>query len=265
MSTKVQGASVLVTGANRGVGRSLVDALLERGAARIYAAARDPETLGPVVACDPDRVLPLVIDLTRLETITAAAEQVQALTLLINNAAIAQFVPGLVAERSNLLDQMHTNFMGTFDMIRAFAPVVERTGGGAIANVMSLQSFAGSTGMDGYSASKAAMHSLTQSLRPALAERGIALSGVYPGGIDTDMLKGLDAPKSTPRVVADGILDGVEAGEQDIFPDPVSRYLSAIWYADPKRFERLFAHTDELVAALEGAQRDGVLTLGVAV
>jgi NAD(P)-dependent dehydrogenase (short-subunit alcohol dehydrogenase family) len=147
-------------------------------------------------------------------------------------------------------------------MIRAFTPVLERQGGGAIANVMSLQSFAGSTGMDGYSASKAAMHSLTQSLRPALAARGIVLSGVYPGGIDTDMLKGIDAPKSTPRAVADGLLDGVEAGLQDIFPDPVSLYLSGIWWSDPKRYERLFASTDELIATLEDAQRDGVLTLG---
>jgi NAD(P)-dependent dehydrogenase (short-subunit alcohol dehydrogenase family) len=118
-------------------------------------------------------------------------------------------------------------------------------------------------GLDGYSASKAASYSLTQSLRPALAARGVQISGAYPGGVDTDMLKGLDAPKSSPMVVAQGILDGLEAGERDIFPDPVARLLGDIWLAEPRRYERLFARTDELVDVLHNARRDGVLTLAL--
>jgi NAD(P)-dependent dehydrogenase (short-subunit alcohol dehydrogenase family) len=258
---KVAGSVAVVTGSNRGVGRALVEALLERGAAKVYAAARTPATLEPVIALDPSRVVPVELDLTRGDAIDAAASVASDATLVINNAAIAQFVPGLDAPRQSILDELMTNTMGTFDMVRAFTPVVEGNGGGAIVNVMSLQSFAGSLGMDGYSASKAATHSLTQSLRPALAARGILLSGVYPGGIDTDMLKGIDAPKSSPLTVATGILDGVEAGQDDIFPDPVARFLGDIFRADPKRYEYLFAHTPELVAALEEARGSGELVM----
>jgi NAD(P)-dependent dehydrogenase (short-subunit alcohol dehydrogenase family) len=257
----VEKSVALVTGANRGVGRALVGALLERGAARVYAAARDTAKLEPVVALAPERVVALRIDLTRPDQIDAAPRDAADVTLLINNAAAADFRPGLETDRSAVLEQLMTNCMGTFDMIRAFAGVIEGNGGGAIVNVMSLQSLAGTPGMDGYSASKAAAHSLTQSLRPVLAGRGIVLCGVYPGGIDTDMLAGIDAPKSAPSTVAGGILDGVEEEEHDIFPDPVSRLLAGIWWSDPKRFERLFSHQPELIAFLEGAQRDGVLSL----
>jgi NAD(P)-dependent dehydrogenase (short-subunit alcohol dehydrogenase family) len=98
-------------------------------------------------------------------------------------------------------------------------------------------------------------------LRPALAARGVQISGAYPGGIDTDMLKDLDAPKSSPLVVAHGMLDGLEAGEQDIFPDPVARLLGDIWLAEPRRYEQLFGRTDELVGVLQDARRDGALNL----
>jgi NAD(P)-dependent dehydrogenase (short-subunit alcohol dehydrogenase family) len=128
-------------------------------------------------------------------------------------------------------------------------------------NVMSLQSFSGSTGFDAYSASKAALHSLTQSLRPVLRDMGIALSGVYPGGIDTEMLREFDTVKSSARGVAQGILDAVEADEEDIFPDPVARLAADIWFADPKRFERLFAEPEQLVAVLEQARSEGRLEL----
>jgi NAD(P)-dependent dehydrogenase (short-subunit alcohol dehydrogenase family) len=159
------------------------------------------------------------------------------------------------------MQHLSTNLLGTFAMTRAFVPVLARTHG-RICNVLSLQSMAGSMGLDGYSVSKAASYSLMQSLRPAVAELGIEISGAYPGGIDTDMLKGLDAPKSAPRVVAHGILDGLEEGQLEIFPDPVARLLGDIWQADPRRYEGLFARTDELVAVLESARTAGRLSVG---
>jgi NAD(P)-dependent dehydrogenase (short-subunit alcohol dehydrogenase family) len=249
-----------VTGANRGVGRSLVEALLSRGAGRVYAGARDVSTLAPVKSLDPDRIVSLELDITQEEQVRVAATVAHDVTLLINNAGI--LIAGTVLEtgRSNLLEHLNTNFLGTYEMIHQFAPVLERRRG-VILNVMSLQSMAGSMGLDGYSASKAAIYSLTQSLRPALAARGVKISGAYPGGIDTDMLRGLDAPKSSPLVVAHGILDGLEAGEREIFPDPVARLLRDIWLTDPRRYEQLFARTDELVGVLEAARRDGLLSL----
>lgn len=251
---------VLVTGANRGVGRALVEALLGRGVAGVYAAARDVAALSSVEALDPGRIVPLEIDVTREEQVRAAAAVASDLTLLINNAGILIAGTALEAGRDNLLEHLNTNFLGTYEMIRQFTPVLERSHGW-IVNVMSLQSMAGSMGLDGYSSSKAAIYSLTQSLRPALAARGVQISGAYPGGIDTDMLAGLDAPKSAPLLVAHGILDGLEAGQREIFPDPVARLLGDIWLSDPRRYEHLFAKTDELVSVLEIARRNGSLNL----
>jgi NAD(P)-dependent dehydrogenase (short-subunit alcohol dehydrogenase family) len=217
--------------------------------------------LALVKSLAPERIVSLEIDITRAEQIRAAAAVADDVTLLINNAGI--LIPGTALEAGpgNLLEHLNTNFFGTYEMIRQFAPVLERRQG-TILNVMSLQSMAGSMGLDGYSASKAAMYSLTQSLRPALAARGVQITGAYPGGIDTDMLRGLDAPKSPPLIVAHGILDGLEAGELEIFPDPVARLLGDIWLAGPRRYEQLFARTDMLVSALDAARRDGSLDVG---
>jgi NAD(P)-dependent dehydrogenase (short-subunit alcohol dehydrogenase family) len=136
---------------------------------------------------------------------------------------------------------MTVNFEGLYRTIRAFVGVIESNGGGQIVNVLSLLSLASTPPMTGYSASKAAAHSLTQALRPVLAAKGITVHGVYPGGIDTDMLAGLDAPKTPPAQVAAGILDGLAADEEDIFPDPNSLAMSEIWWSDPKAFERAFS------------------------
>jgi NAD(P)-dependent dehydrogenase (short-subunit alcohol dehydrogenase family) len=260
MRFRVADAVVLVTGANRGVGRSLVEALLERGVPRVYAGARDPATLAPLRAAGGGRVVPLRLDITDDDQVRAAADAAGDVTMLINNAGILIAGPALESGRENLQQHLDTNLLGTFAMIRAFVPVLTETHGD-ILNVLSLQSMAGSMGLDGYSVSKAASYSLMQSMRPALAVHGIAIAGAYPGGIDTDMLKDLDAPKSAPDMVAHGILDGLEAGRLEIFPDPVARLLGDIWEADPRRYEGLFARTDELVAVLESAQQAGSLTL----
>jgi NAD(P)-dependent dehydrogenase (short-subunit alcohol dehydrogenase family) len=225
----------VVTGASRGLGRHLVDALLERGVDNLYALARDPAK----VRQDP-RVIPVAFDLLDQNTIAAAAETAGDATLLINNASTATFAGPLDADADAVRHEMRVNYDGTYATIRAFAPVLERNGG-AVVNVLSLLSLASTPPMTGYSASKAAAHSLTQALRPVLAARGISVHGVYPAGIDTDMLAGIDAPKTAPAQVAALLLEGLEADEEDIFPDPNAVAMAEIWRSDPKAFERAFA------------------------
>jgi short-subunit dehydrogenase len=125
--------------------------------------------------------------------------------------------------------------------MRRFGRSSRCNGGGHVVNVLSLLGLASTPPMTGYSASKAAAHSLTQALRPVLAMRGIAVHGVYPGGIDTDMLAGIDAPKTPPADVASRLLDALAADQEDIFPDTNAETMSRIWWTDPKAFERAFS------------------------
>ena len=226
----------VVTGANRGLGRALVAELLERGAPKVYALARRPDAVTPA-----PRVVVVPFDLLDQESIEDAAAQAADATLLINNASTAAFSRPLEADIAAVHDEMTTNYGGLFRTIRAFVPVIEANGGGQIVNILTLLSLSSTPPMAGYSASKAAAHSLTQALRPELADRGITVHGVYPGGIDTDMLAGIDAPKTPPADVAAGVIDGVVAGEEDIFPDPNSKAMSETWWSDPKAFERAFS------------------------
>jgi NAD(P)-dependent dehydrogenase (short-subunit alcohol dehydrogenase family) len=234
----ISASTPVVTGAGRGLGRHLVDGLLERGAAQVYALARDTST----VRSDP-RVVPVRFDLRDPDSIAGAAQQANDATLLINNASTAAFATPLEADLDAVHDEMAVNYEGVYRTIRAFVPVLERNGGGQIVNILSLLSLASTAPMTGYSASKAAAHSLTQALRPALAAKGISVYGVYPAGIDTDMLAGIDAPKTPPANVAAGVLAGIAADQEDIFPDPNAEAMSQIWWSDPKSFERAFAGT----------------------
>ena len=225
-----------VTGASRGLGRHLVDQLLERGAPKVYALARDTSR----VREDP-RIVPVAFDLLDDDSIRAAARRAADATLLINNASTAAFAGPLDAVMDAVRNELAVNFSGTFATVRAFVPALEANGGGHVVNVLSLLSLASTPPMTGYSASKAAAHSLTQALRPVLAARGITVHGVYPAGIDTDMVRGVDTPKTSPAIVAAGVLDGLAAGEEDIFPDPNARAMAATWWSDPKSFERAFS------------------------
>jgi NAD(P)-dependent dehydrogenase (short-subunit alcohol dehydrogenase family) len=233
---QISDSTPAVTGASRGLGRHLVDALLDRGAAKVYALARDTAQVR-----DDERVVPVAFDLLDRESVMAAARQAGDVTLLINNASTAAFAGPLDADPEDMHREMAVNYLGTYVTIGAFVPVMEANGGGQIVNVLSLLSLASTPPMTGYSASKAAAHSLTQALRPILAAKGIRVQGVYPGGIDTDMLAGVDSPKTRPAEVAARLLDGVEAEEEDIFPDPNSAAMSDLWSSDPKGFERAFS------------------------
>lgn len=237
---QIEGSIVFVTGANRGLGAALMRALLERGAARVYAGARRHQMIRALPGFDANRIVPVSFDLTSPEAISAAAERAKDVNLLINNASTAAFKNPLEADPSAVAQEMHTNFLGTYSTIRAFLPALKENRG-AVVNILSVLALSSNPSMAGYSASKAAMHSMTQALRPVLAAEGIAVHGVYPAGIDTDMIAAFELPKSDPSVVADGILDGVEAGDEDIFPDPNAQSMAKVWWSDPKAYERSLA------------------------
>jgi NAD(P)-dependent dehydrogenase (short-subunit alcohol dehydrogenase family) len=176
-------------------------------------------------------------DLRAPGSIGAAPRQAADATLLINNASTASFAAPLEADLDAVHDEIAVNFEGLYRTIRALVPVLESAGGGQVVNILSLLSLASTSPMTGYSASKAAAHSLTQALRPVLASKGITVHGVYPGGIDT----GIDTPKTPPADVAAGILAGLVQDEEDIFPDAYSEAMSRVWWSDPKSFEQAFA------------------------
>jgi NAD(P)-dependent dehydrogenase (short-subunit alcohol dehydrogenase family) len=213
--------TVLVTGANRGIGRALVAEALARGARRVYAGTRQP------LAHADDRVTPLSLDVTSAAQVQAAAAQVESLDMLINNAGIA--VPDDLTDPGALERHLAVNLFGTHAVIQAFLPAVTRSGG-AIVNILSVNSLAPLPFViPAYSVSKAAAFSLTQSLRARLAGEGVRVHAVLPGPVDTDMLRGVDVPKASPESVALAIFDGIENGEEEIFPDPLSAPMAALW------------------------------------
>jgi NAD(P)-dependent dehydrogenase (short-subunit alcohol dehydrogenase family) len=212
--------TVLVTGANRGIGRALVDEALGRGAERVYAGTREPLT-------HPDpRVTPLTLDVTSTLQIQAAAEQVESLDILINNAGIALFDD--LSDRAVLEQHLAVNLFGPYGVIRAFLPMLTRSGG-AIVNNVSTMAVAPLPLTPAYAISKAAAFNLTQSLRALLAGQGVRVHAVLTGPTDTDMTRGFDIPKASPESVARAIFDGMDNGEEDIFPDPASQSLADSW------------------------------------
>ena len=237
---QIKDSVALVTGANRGIGRAFVDALLENGARRVYATARNGNTLDALRRLDPKRVSIIELDVTNPAQARAAAAQATDVSLLINNAGVLS--PGgpadvsLDAVRGNL----ETNFFGTLNVINAFVPTLEGRSG-AIVNMLTLVALASMPGLSAYNASKAAALSLTQSFRADLAKRGIAVHGVFPGAVDTDMIRGFEMPKTPAIDVARAVLAGVESGEEDIFPDPMAAQVYSAWRADHKAVERQFA------------------------
>jgi len=233
----VHGSIALVTGANRGLGRALVTALLARGAGKVYAAARRSGTVADLAAADR-RVVPVELDVTDFDQIAAAAAAAGDATLLINNGGSLHFADPLAGELAAIDADLRTNFVGPLAMSRAFVPVLEGNGGGAIVNVLSLVVLGSVPAMSGYAASKAAASSVTQALRARLADRKIAVHGVYPGAVDTDMIRGFTMAKTSPAEVAAAILDGVEDGADCIFPDPMARQGHRAWREDPAAFER---------------------------
>ena len=225
--------TVLITGANRGIGKALVDEALRRGAKKVYAGMRTP------VQHPDKRVIPLTLDVTSASQIQRAVEQVDALDMLINNAGVSPFDD--LSDRRVLEQQLAVNLFGPYDVTQAFLPLLTRSRG-TIVNVLSLSSLAAVPFSPAYSVSKAAAFSLSQSLRVLLAGRGVSVHRVVPGPVDTDMIRGLDIPKASPESVARAILNGVEQGDEEIFPDPMSAPVAEGWRSGAvKALERQFA------------------------
>jgi NAD(P)-dependent dehydrogenase (short-subunit alcohol dehydrogenase family) len=222
--------AVLVTGANRGIGHALVEEALSRGAGRVYAGTRQP-------LAHPDRrVTPLTMDVTNAAQIQAAADQVESLDVLINNAGIWLFDD--LSDRAVIERHLAVNLFGTYTVTQAFLPLLSRSQG-TIVNNVSLIALAALPLTPAYSISKAAAFSLTQSLRALLAGQGVRVHAVLTGPVDTDMTQGFDIPKASAESVARAIFDGVENGEEDIFPDATSASLADGWRDGVgKAFER---------------------------
>ena len=212
--------AVLVTGANRGIGQALVTEALRRGAKRVYAGTRQP-------LAHPDRrVTPLTLDVTSTAQIQAAAGTVGSLDLLINNAGLALYDD--LSDRAVLEQHLAVNLFGTYGVTQAFLPLLTRSRG-AIVNNVSTMAIAPLPLTPAYAISKAAAFNLTQSLRALLAGRGVRVHAILTGPTDTDMTRGFDIPKASPESVARAIFDGVENGEEDIFPDPMSQTIAESW------------------------------------
>jgi NAD(P)-dependent dehydrogenase (short-subunit alcohol dehydrogenase family) len=228
----------LVTGANRGLGARLVQELLRAGTAKVYATSRTPDAVAADVAADP-RVVTLTLDITDPASVDNAAKAVQDVTVLVNNAGVLAFGSALDGDLDDFERDLRTNYLGTLRVTRAFVPVLERNTPAAVVNVLTLIALAPVSPMAGYSASKAAAHSATQALRAELRGRGITVLGAYPGGIDTDMLAGVEADKAAPELVAMRIVAALAAGETVVFPDDASAGAGAVYRQDPLKLEEL--------------------------
>jgi NAD(P)-dependent dehydrogenase (short-subunit alcohol dehydrogenase family) len=237
--------TVLVTGANRGIGRALVEEALRRGAKRVYAGTRQP-------LAHPDRrVTPLTLDVTSAAQIQAAAGAIESLDVLINNAGIALYDD--LSDRAALEQSLAVNLFGTYGVAQAVLPLLTRSRG-AIVNNVSTMALAPLPLTPAYAISKAAAFNLTQSMRALLAARGVRVHAVLTGPTDTDMTRGFDIPKASPESVARAIFDGVEKGEEDIFPDPTSQTLAESWRSGAvKALERENAAFVAAGPALPGA------------
>ena len=237
---RIKDTVAFVTGANRGLGAKIVGALLAAGAAKVYAAARNPDRLDGVVALDRQRVVPIRLDLTDGEQIKAAVSAAADVKLLVNNAGVLDFGGALETTRDEIDRNMATNFHGTFNMTRAFAPVIESNGGGSVVNVLTFLTFVSAPVFSAYNASKAASWSMAMSLRAYLAPRGVAIVNVFPTTIDTEMVARLDKPKATPAAVAHDIVEGIANDAEDIYPVGAADTFNA-WRRDQKAVEKQFA------------------------
>jgi len=215
---KIEGSVALVTGANRGLGAAFADALLDRGADKVYAAVRD------VSSVTDRRLIALRLDLTDRASIDEAARAAADVEVLINNAGVDTHTPTL-GDEAGLREELEANYLGPVAVSRAFAPVLRANGGGALVNVLSALAWMTLPTTGGYSSAKAAMWAATTSLRQNLVDQGTLVTAVYAGYLDTDMAAWTDAPKTAPEAVAAATLDGVEAGEHEVLIDEFARHV----------------------------------------
>jgi NAD(P)-dependent dehydrogenase (short-subunit alcohol dehydrogenase family) len=225
---------ILVSGANRGIGAATVRELLKAGVKKVYAGARNLHSL-------PDfadgRVVPLQLDVTSDASVEAAAATAGDVEVLVNNSGTMAFGDFITSPQDVIEADMNTNYYGTLRVLRAFVPHLVDRGSGTIVNIVSIVGLAAVPVLPGYSASKAALQSLTQTLRGTLAKSGITVIGVYPGPVDTDLAKDVPLEKATAEHAAANIVRGMEKGETYIFPDPTAQQIGHLWSTDGRQLE----------------------------
>jgi NAD(P)-dependent dehydrogenase (short-subunit alcohol dehydrogenase family) len=230
----VRDSIILVTGANRGIGKAMVESFLGAGAAKVYAGARSTETLDPLVAEYGDRVVPIHVDLTQPQTISDAAAVANDVQMVVNNAGALEVASPVDVNAVEALDrEMQVNVYGLMRMAQAFAPVLKANGGGVFVQINSVASMKNFAGFATYSASKAAAYSMTQGLRDVLAEQGTAVISVHPGPIATDMAEkaGLGEIAEPPSVVPEAIIAALESGEFHVFPDTMAKQIGRAYHS----------------------------------
>ncbi|MGF1988434.1 MAG: SDR family oxidoreductase [Nostoc sp. ZfuVER08] len=239
---EVSGAIALLTGANGGLGKYFVEGLKAQGAAKIYAGARKVEALNELVATDPERIIPIQLEITDEESVRQAASKYQDVNLLINNAGVG-LNKGLIAapDLSSARAEMEVNYFGTLIMCRAFAPILKQNGGGAIANMVSMVARVNLPFNGSYGASKAAVLSMTQAIRAELAAQKTLVVAVLPGAIDIGMGKSFPDPKVPPQEVVRDTLQAVIDGTEDVYPGEQAKQLNQQLLQDPKAVEKMIA------------------------
>jgi NAD(P)-dependent dehydrogenase (short-subunit alcohol dehydrogenase family) len=243
--TPLDGTVALVSGANRGIGAAFVSGLLAAGAKRVYAAARDPQTLQALAQGDA-QVVPITLDITDDLSVQAAAARLSDVDLVVNNAGV--LLSGRLLAAADLAaarQEMEVNYFGLLRMSRAFAPILAANGGGTLINVLSILARMASPAGGGYSASKAAALSLTQAVRAELQAQGTRVIGVLPGFVDTAMAEGVTAPKIQPSEVVRATLDALLTDQDEVYPGEQASQIAAWLLQDPKAVERLFAQLVE--------------------
>jgi NAD(P)-dependent dehydrogenase (short-subunit alcohol dehydrogenase family) len=223
---------ILVTGANRGIGKAIVETFLAGGARKVYAAARSPETLDPLLAAHGERVVPVHIDLNRPQTILDAAAKASDARMVVNNAGTLQVASPMDRHAVEALElEMQVNVYGLIRMAQAFAPVLKANGGGVFVQLNSVASMKNFASFATYSASKAAAYSITQGLRDVLADQGTTVLSVHPGPIATDMADaaGLREIAASPALVPEAIIAALESGEFHVFPDAMAKQVGGAY------------------------------------
>ena len=241
-NVSVENKVVLVSGSNRGIGKSFAIQALAQGAKKVYATARDVSTLTEIAELQDDRVVALALDVTDQDQVNAVAAAARDVEILINNSGMGTGTAILgTTEEAGMRLELDVNYFGTMKMGRAFAPILEANGGGAMVNILSISGLCSFPFAPGYSASKAAGHSLTQAFRAAMARQNTLVAGVYPGPVDTDMAKRLPFDKASPDSVAINVFEAIANGEEDIFTDPFAVEFARQLREDPKTLEKTTA------------------------
>jgi len=237
---QINNSILLITGANRGIGKSLVLQSLEKGANKIYATARNIDSLNEIVAINPQKIIPIELDITDRQQVSDVANKTNDINILINNAGILAVGSIIDDSLEMVIRDMDTNYFGTLNMIRSFVPVLKNNSESAIANLLSIVSLSNMPVLGGYSASKSAAFSMTQAVRAELIDKNISVHSIYPGPVDTDMAKDFEMEKASPDDVALNILNGIENGDEDIFPDQMASQCHQMWENNPKDLEKQF-------------------------